>query len=57
MSISLILKLIPWSLVKDIVFAVLDMVVEDSENEFDDAIIHAAKKSLDKAESNHPDKD
>ena len=55
MNVALILKLIPWSLVKNVVFAVLEMVVEDTENEFDDTIIEAAKKTLTKAEDEHPD--
>lgn len=56
MNVALILKLVPWSLVKDIVFAVLEMVVEDTDNDLDNTIVDAAKKSLDKAEKEHPDK-
>tara|TARA_R110001632_G_scaffold130176_1_gene244305 strand:+ start:658 stop:825 length:168 start_codon:yes stop_codon:yes gene_type:complete len=55
MSISILLRLIPWSLVVDIVMAVLEMVVEDSDNEIDDSIFDITKKVLDKAEADTPD--
>jgi len=55
MSISLLLRLIPWSLVVDVVMAVLEMVVEDSDNEIDDSIFDITKKVLDKAEADTPD--
>ena len=55
MSISLLLRLIPWSLVVDVVMAVLKMVVEDSDNEIDDSIFDITKKVLDKAEADTPD--
>lgn len=55
MSISILLRLIPWSLVVDIVMAVMEMVVEDSDNEIDDSIFDITKKVLDKAEADAPD--
>ena len=55
MSISILLRLIPWSLVVDVVMAVLEMVVEDSDNEIDDSIFDITKKVLDKAEADTPD--
>jgi hypothetical protein len=57
MNVALILKLIPWSMVKSVVFAVLDMIVEDSDNEIDNTILEVAKKTLGKAECEHPDED
>ena len=56
MNVALILKLIPWTLVKDVVFAVLELVVDDTDNDFDNTIVDAAKKSLEKAEIEFPDK-
>jgi len=55
MNISLLLRLIPWSLVVDVVMAVLEMVVEDSDNDIDDSIFDITKKVLDKAEVDSPD--
>ena len=57
MSVKLILQLMPWSLVRKIVLAVLEMVVESTENEIDDSIFEIVESILGGAEELHPDED
>jgi len=57
MNVSLILKLLPWNLVYKVAMAVIEMVVEDSENEHDDKLFEVVEKVLNKASSEHPDDD
>ncbi len=55
MSIGILLKLLPWNLVGKVVLGVIELVVEDTDNEYDDALVDVVNDVLAKAEDKHPD--
>jgi len=55
MSISWILKLMPWHHIADIVLEVIQLVIDDEDNDFQDDLKTAVSKTIDKAKGNHPD--
>jgi len=57
MSVSMLLKLMPWSLVRKVVMHVLEMVVDSTSNEIDDSIFDIVDNVLGDAEEAHPDED
>ena len=55
MSIAMILKWMPWSVVRSVVMGVLKMVVESTDNDIDDSIFDIVDGVIGDAESEHPD--
>ena len=56
MNISWILSLIPWKHVTELVLEVVQLVIDDEDNDFTDDLKTAVSKTIEKAQSNHPDK-
>jgi hypothetical protein len=52
---TMVLKWMPWSLVRDVVMGVLKMVVEDSDNKLDNELLDIVEGVIGKAECEHPD--
>lgn len=55
MNVGMILKFLPWNLIGEVVIAVLEMVVESTDNEYDDKLIDTVNDMLNRAEEDHPD--
>jgi len=55
MSISWILKLMPWHHIADIVLEVVQLVIDDEDNDFSDDLKTAVSNTIDKAKDKHPD--
>ena len=52
---NIVLALMPWSLIRKIVMAILEMVVESTDNDVDDTILDIVSGVIDDAEIDEPD--